>query len=144
MLSLSPPLYLAGSLKYVTSFKALEYTHTVAWHWWNLNSAGSNMMGDLDRVFLLHSYWYSSVPSRRQISRCDEFWPAAENPWKKCGHRKRHRILESWSAAEKIQPKFGWVEPYCNCINWLSFTCPHLLLQAMLNACSVLWDWNSG
>ena len=44
-----------------------------------------------------------SVPSRRRISGSAEFWPAAENPRKKYGRRKRRRNLESRSAAEKIR-----------------------------------------
>jgi len=42
-----------------------------------------------------------SVPSRRRISGSAEFWAAGENPPKKCGRRKRRRILESRSAVEK-------------------------------------------
>ena len=45
----------------------------------------------------------SSVPSRRRISGSAEFWPAAENPPKKYGRRKRRRNLESRSAAETIR-----------------------------------------
>jgi len=72
------------------------------------------------------------------ISGSAKFWPAAETMPKKCGRRKCRQILESRSATEKIPLKFGWVGPYQNCIKWLSFTCPHLLLQSLLNACSAL------
>ena len=104
-----------------------------------------------------------SVPSYRRISGSAEFWPAVEKmrppktppnclnvcecvpvlvccllwtlvvwykymiDWWLIGFRKS-------VSRRKNAAKFGWVGLYRKCINWLSFSCPHLLLQTMLNA----------
>jgi len=76
-------------------------------------------------------------PSRHRISGSAEFCPAAKNPPKKMRPPKTPPNFRKSVSRRKIPAKFGWVGRYRKCINWLSFTCPHLLLQTMLNACSV-------
>jgi len=83
----------------------------------------------------------NSVPSCRPISGSAKFWLSAKIRQKMRPLKTPPNFRKSVSC-QKNPAKFGWVGLYRKCINWLSFT-PHLLLQTMLNASSVLWDWIS-
>jgi len=131
-------------------FDSFSYPQYLVWEWFTLTSTRLHRPAAIIYFFIAWSEtqlryrnslpWPAfkpSVPSRRRISGLAEFWPAAENPPKKMRPPKTPLNFRKLVSRRKNPAKFGWVGLYRKCISWLSFTCPHLLLQSMLNACSV-------
>ena len=138
-------------------FDSFSYPQYLVWEWFTLTSTRLHRPAAIIYFFIAWSEtqlryrnslpWPAfkpSVPSRRRISGLAEFWPAAENPPKKMRPPKTPLNFRKLVSRRKNPAKFGWVGLYRKCISWLSFTCPHLLLQSLLNVCLVLWDWISG